>query len=91
MLHQRMKSIIDISEALGPVETPQGSLELCVTAEAGYDEEAGRLVVQLGAFLRPTGLLVNNTPAPIGCRKMRRSRSPSHAKSHEVARENFQR
>lgn len=53
-----MKRIIDTSEALGTVEAPEGLCELCASAEAGFDEKAGRLVVKLQAFLRPTDLLV---------------------------------
>ena len=53
-----MKRVIDTSEVLGTVETPAGKCELCASAEAGFEEAAGRLVVTLGAFLRPTGLLV---------------------------------
>jgi len=52
-----MKRIIDTSETLGTVETPEGTRELCATADASYDEEAGRLLVKLEAFLRPAGLL----------------------------------
>ena len=53
-----MKRVIDTSEVLGTVETPQGTCEVCASAEAGYDESAGRLLVKLEAFLRPAGLLV---------------------------------
>ena len=53
-----MKRVIDTSEVLGMVETPEGSSEVCASADAGYDEAAGRLVVKLEAFLRPAGLLV---------------------------------
>ena len=53
-----MKRIIDTSEAIGRVETAQGTHELWAAAEAAYDEELGRLVVKLEAFLRSTGLLV---------------------------------
>lgn len=53
-----MKRIIDTSEVLGTVEVPEGTCEVCASAEAGYDEVAGRLLIKLEAFLRPTGLLV---------------------------------
>jgi hypothetical protein len=53
-----MKRIIDTSEALGTVEAPEGLCELCASAEASFDEQAGRLLVKLEAFLRPTDLLV---------------------------------
>ena len=88
-----MKRIIDTSEALGPVETPQGSLELCATAEASYDEEAGRLVVQLGAFLRPIGLLVKEQHSRANWLPENETIKESVAREecHEVAREIFQR
>jgi hypothetical protein len=53
-----MKRVIDKSEVLGTVEVPEGLCEVCASADAGFDEGAGRLVVQLEAFLRPAGLLV---------------------------------
>ena len=52
-----MKWIIDTSEVLGTVEVPEGLCELCASAVASFDEAAGRVVVNLGAFLRPTDLL----------------------------------
>jgi hypothetical protein len=53
-----MKRVIDTTEVLGRVETPQGTCELDASAEASFDEAAGRLVVKLESFLRPTDLLV---------------------------------
>ena len=53
-----MKRVIDTSEVLGTVETMEGTCEVCASAEAGFDEAAGRLLVKLEAFLRPAGLLV---------------------------------
>ena len=58
MLSQQMKRVIDTSEVLGTVEVREGTCEVCASADASYDEAAGRLVVQLESFLRPTGLLV---------------------------------
>lgn len=52
-----MKRVIDTSEVLGTVDTSEGPCELCAAADAGFDEAAGRLVVKLEAFLRPTDLL----------------------------------
>ena len=52
-----MKRIIDTSEVLGTVEAPGGMCELCASADASFDEAAGRLVVKLEAFLRPADLL----------------------------------
>ena len=57
MVFLQMKRIIDTSEVLGTVEMPAGVCELCASADAGFDEAAGRLVVKLAAFLRPTDLL----------------------------------
>ena len=51
-----MKHVIDTSEVLGTVDTPEGECEVCASAVAQYDEEAGRLRVQLDAFLRTTDL-----------------------------------
>ena len=53
-----MKRVIDTSEVLGTVEVPEGMCEVCVSADASFDEAAGRMVVKLEAFLRPAGLLV---------------------------------
>lgn len=52
-----MKRVIDTSEVLGTVETAEGPCEVYVSADAGFDEARGRLVVKLEAFLRPTDLL----------------------------------
>ena len=57
MVSLQMKRIIDMSEALGTVKAPQGLCELCVSAEASFDEEANRLVMKLESYLRPTDLL----------------------------------
>jgi hypothetical protein len=53
-----MKRVIDTSEVLGTMKEPDGNSELCVTAVASYDEESRRLMVELGSFLRPAGLLI---------------------------------
>ena len=51
-----MKHVIDTSEVLGTVDTPEGECEVCATAAAQYDEQAGRLRVELDAYLRTTDL-----------------------------------
>jgi hypothetical protein len=51
-----MKRVIDTSEVLGTVEMPEGPCEICVSADAHYDESAARLIVHLDAFLRTTDL-----------------------------------
>jgi hypothetical protein len=53
-----MKRITDTSEVLGTVDMPEGLCELCAYADASLDESLNQLVVKLGAFLRPRGLLV---------------------------------
>lgn len=52
-----MKRIIDTSELLGTVEVPEGRCEVCASADAAFDETAGRLTVKLDAFLRPADIL----------------------------------
>jgi hypothetical protein len=51
-----MKRVIDTSEVLGTLETPDGTCELCASADASYDDGAGRLIVRLESFLRTTTL-----------------------------------
>lgn len=52
-----MKRVTDTIEVLGTVETPEGTCEVCASADAQYDEEATRLCVKLEAFLRTAGHL----------------------------------
>ena len=58
VFYTEMKRVIDTSEVIGTVETPEGTREVCVSADADYDEEAVRLVVKLEAFLRNSDLVV---------------------------------
>ncbi len=51
-----MKRVIDTSEVVGTVELPAGVCEICASAEANYDQDAARMVVDLDAFLRTTDL-----------------------------------
>jgi hypothetical protein len=51
-----MKRVLDTSEVLGKVDTPDGTCEVCASADANYDDTAGRLVVRLESFLRTTDL-----------------------------------
>ena len=53
-----MKHIINTSEISGAVDMPEGVCEVCVSADANFDETARLLVVRLESFLRPSGLLV---------------------------------
>jgi hypothetical protein len=93
MLLLEMKRIIDTSEALGTVEMPQGVCELCASADANFDEEAGRLVVKLEAFLRPTDLLVRERHFRADWLPKDETITESVAREecHEVAREIFHR
>jgi hypothetical protein len=52
-----MKRVIDTSEVLGRVEESEATCDLCASADACFDEDAGRLVVRLKSFLRTTDLL----------------------------------
>ncbi len=52
-----MKRVIDTIEVLGLVDTLEGTREVCVTAEATYDENDARMVIKLDAFLRSIDLL----------------------------------
>jgi hypothetical protein len=51
-----MKRVIDTSEVLGTMDTANGTCEVCASADANYDDTAGRLVVRLESFLRTTDL-----------------------------------
>ena len=53
-----MKRVIDTTEVLGTVDLPKGEYEVCASADAQYNEETGRLVVELNSFLRSTNLRV---------------------------------
>lgn len=59
-----MKRVIDTSEVLGIVETPDGVREVCAAADAGYDDGEGRLVVKLDAFLRTTDVRAKERRVP---------------------------
>ena len=93
MVLLQMKRIIDTSEVLGTVEVPEGVCEVCASADAGFDEEAGRLVVKLEAFLRPTDLLVKERHfrADWLPKNETVSESGAHKECHEIAREIFNR
>ena len=91
MVLWQMKRIIDTSEALGTLEMPQGVSELCASADASFDEEAGRLVMKLEAFLRPTDLLVKEQHFRADWLPENETVTESVARQecHEVAREIF--
>jgi hypothetical protein len=93
MIPLQMKRIIDTSEALGTLEMPEGACELCASAEASFDEQAGRLVVKLEAFLRPTDLLVRERHFRADWLPKNETVTESVAREecHEVAREIFHR
>ena len=52
-----MKRVIDTSEVLGTVDAPGGRREVCVSADAQYDESSHQLLVRLDAFLRNTDIV----------------------------------
>jgi hypothetical protein len=89
----KMKRIIDTNEVLGTVETPQGTCEVCATADANYDESAQKLSVVLDSYLRTTDLLTKEQrvtagwlPAPEMVRE-----HVGVEEAHEVARDIFHR
>lgn len=88
-----MKQVIDTSEVLGTVETPEGNSEVCATARADFDEAAGRLVVRLEAFLRPTDLRVKERHFRADWLPANNTISESAAREdcHDLAREIFHR
>ena len=51
-----MKRVLSTSEILGTVEAPAGVLEVCASAEANYDEQQHRLLIDLDARLRTTDI-----------------------------------
>ena len=88
-----MNRVIETSEALGMVNTPEGPRELCASAVASYDEAMGRLVVKLEAFLRNSDLVAKEQrfpaewlPKPQTVRETARLEETA-----EMAREIFQR
>jgi hypothetical protein len=88
-----MKRIIDTSEVLGTVKMPEGACELCASADASFDETAGRLVTKLEAFLRPADLLVKERHFRADWLPTDETVTESVAREecHEVAREIFHR
>ena len=88
-----MKHIINTSEVLGTVQTAEGNCESYATADANFDEAAGRLVVKLEAFLRPSDLLVKERHFRVDWLPKDETVAESVAREecHEVAREIFHR
>ena len=87
-----MKRVIDTSEMLGTVEVREGTCEVCASADASYDEAAGRMVVRLESFLRPVGLRVKERHFRADWLPANETVSESGAREecHDVAREIFQ-
>jgi hypothetical protein len=79
-----MKHIIDTSEVLGTVEVPEGTCELCASADASFDEEKERLVVQLEAFLRPAWCRKSSGAGRAKCGRPRHSCIWSEEKDGET-------
>jgi hypothetical protein len=88
-----MRRIIDTSETLGTVEVPEGQCEVCVSADATFDESAGRLTVTLDAFLRPADFLAKERHFRASWLPKNESltESVTPEECHEVAREIFRR
>jgi hypothetical protein len=88
-----MQRVIDTSEVLGTVETPEAAGELCASADARFDETTGRLLVKLEAFLRPTGFLAKERHFRADWLPGNETvtESVSREECHEVAREVFHR
>ena len=59
-----MKRVIGISEILGTTATLDGTCEVCASADANYDDSAGRLIVRLDSFLRTTNLQAGEKRVP---------------------------
>ena len=93
MVWYAMRRIIDTSEVLGTVRSSKGESEVCVAAEAAYDERENRLVVNLIAFLRPRDLLTKEEH--FRGEWMPRNETVTEVvgldESHDLARELFQR
>lgn len=88
-----MKHIVTSSEVLGVVESPDGANEVCVDAQADFDEDTSRLSVALDSFLRPVGLLVKERHFHADWLPAREvvTEHVSREESGEVARGIFQR
>jgi hypothetical protein len=87
-----MKHILDTSEMLGTVEVPSGRCEVCASADASFDESAGRLTVKLEAFLRPADFLAKERRfhAPWLPKNETLTEPVDREESHQAAREIFQ-
>jgi len=88
-----MKRIIDTSEMLGTVETPEGRCEVCAAAVATFDESAGRMTVELDTFLRPANLLIKERHIRAAWlpKGYTLTESVGREECHQMAREIFQR
>jgi hypothetical protein len=88
-----MKRVLSTSEVLGTVELPEGTCEVCASADAGFDEAAGRLAVNLEAFLRPASLRAKERHFRADWLPANETITESVAREecHEVAREIFHR
>ena len=88
-----MRRIIDASEVLGTVKSTKGESEVCVAAEAAYDEAENRLVVNLITYLRPRDLLTKEEHFRLEW--MPKNETVTEVvgleESHDLARELFQR
>lgn len=51
-----MKGILNSSEIIGTLQTPQGEAELCASADAEYEQGDRKLAVRLDVFARLTSI-----------------------------------
>ena len=74
-------------------EDPEGTSEVCASANASFDEENGRMILELEAFLRPTDLVAKERHFRADWLPANETVSESVARDecHEVAREIFHR
>ena len=51
-----MKKVISISEVIESIPWESKTAELCATAEASYDKERGKVMVELDAYVMPVDI-----------------------------------
>ena len=88
-----MARVIDISEIVGTFGWDGATAEVCATATAGFEDEAGVLEIKLDSFVRPVDLRVHETheTAPWLPRTQTITEHVSREEAGPVAREVFHR
>jgi hypothetical protein len=56
-MSREMKKVISISEVIELIPWESKTAELCATAEAVYDKEHGKVVVELDAYVAPVDIV----------------------------------